>query len=138
LRAPWPLVVFFCLPAVGFWCLTIWIATAGGGRNVGLVPSLVTSAIPMMLAWTGTTADATGVHTREPLGRRRRVAWEDVADVHRHGRMVYLRTVSGELVPVLGMPSRRYRRERYRGPGRLTDHVIADLRSRIPAGRHGG
>ena len=72
------------------------------------------------------------------LGRRRRVAWEDVADVHRHGRMVYLRTVSGELVPVLGMPSRRYRRERYRGPGRLTDHVIADLRSRIPAGRHGG
>ncbi len=149
LRIPARVLGFVAAPVL---FLGVWMAFSGGGLPAlgvaaGVVVFCVVPAVRL-----GATIDAEAVRARMPVLRTRVVPWPEVDEFlvlnqPRSAPTIYLQTVTGEHIPVIGQPSRAYVKANYsrvrafysRHQGLdLVEHVIDDLRARHRAAARSG
>lgn len=138
LRVPPSVIVAFALPAAFFWALAGWVVVEGDSLNILVVIPVVWTGWLVLLARAGAVVDSRGLRLRT-FGRGRWIPWAEVEDfdLRRRGRTeeLHVRTTSGELVRLFGLPSRSYRRQNGWPLRGIAARLLADLRSRHEAAR---
>lgn len=132
------MIVACAVPTALFWALAMWVVVEGDSLNILVVIPVVWTGWLVVLARAGAIVDSQGLRLRT-FGRARRIPWEEVDgfDVRRRGRAreLHVRTTSGELVQLFGLPSRSDRRQNHWPLRGISASLLADLRSRLQAAR---